>query len=142
MLRPTFRKLFFKILRKNFPKTNLLPKILNKHTVKISYGCTRKVNSIISGHGKQMLHPKPQQYGCNWRDKNNCPPDNKCLTQQIVYQADVTNDTDDIYRYYLGLAETSFKYKCRNHILIKNSNKIKQNCLIMFGLLRMRIKLQ
>ena len=51
--------------------------------------------SIISGHNKQILHPKPQQCGCNCRDKSNCPLDNKCLTPQIVYQADVTNDTDD-----------------------------------------------
>ena len=134
MLRPTFRKLFFKILRKNFPKTNLLPKIFNKHTVKISYGCTRKVNSIISGHSKPMLHPKPhpkphsthpKQYGCNCRDKNNCPLDNKCLMSQIVYQADVTNDTDDTHKYYLGLAETSFKDRYRNHISYFN-NKQKQ----------------
>ena len=73
-------KLFFKILRKNFPKTNPLSKIFNKNTVKISYSYTRNVKSIISGYNKQILHPKPQQYGCNCRDKSNCPLDNKCLT--------------------------------------------------------------
>ena len=78
-------KLFFKILRKNFPETNPLSKIFNKNTVKISYSFTRNVKSIISGHNKQILHPKPQQYGCNSREKNNCPLDNKCLTPQIVY---------------------------------------------------------
>ena len=48
-------KLFFKILRKNFPKTNPLSKIFNKNTVKISYSCTRNVKFIISGHKKQNL---------------------------------------------------------------------------------------
>ena len=76
-------QLFFKILRKNFPKTNLLSKIFNKNTVKIRYRCTRNVKSIILGHNKQILHPKPQQYGGNCRDKNNCPLDNKWLTSQI-----------------------------------------------------------
>ena len=79
-------KLFFKILRKNFPKTNSLWKIFNKNTVKISDSWTRNVNSIMSGHSKQILLPKPQQYGCSCWDKNNCPFDNKCLTPQIVYQ--------------------------------------------------------
>ena len=78
-------KLFFKILRKNFPKINPLSKTFNKNTVKISYSCTRNVKSIISGHNKQILHPKPQQYGRNCREKNNCPLDNKCLMPQIVY---------------------------------------------------------
>ena len=78
-------RLFFKTLRKNFSKINPLSKIFNKNTVKISYSCTRNVKSIISGHNKQILHPKPQQYGCNCREKNNCPLDNKCLTPQIVY---------------------------------------------------------
>ena len=64
-------KLLFKILRKNFPKTNSPSEIFNKNTVKISYSCTRNVRSIISGHSKQILHPKPQPYGCNSRDKNN-----------------------------------------------------------------------
>ena len=62
------------------------------------------------------MHPKPQQYGCNCRDKNNCPLDNKCLTPQIVSQADVNIDTDNTNKYYLGITETSFKDRYRNHI--------------------------
>ena len=94
MFRPTLENYFLK-----YP----LSTIFNKNTVKISYSCTGNVKFIISSHSKQILHPKPQQYGCNCRDKNNCPLDNKCLTLQIVYQADVTNDTGDTYKYYLGL---------------------------------------
>ena len=62
------------------------------------------MKSIISGHNKQVLHPKPTTKGCNCRDKNICPLDNKCLTPKVIYQANVTNDTDDTYKYYLGLA--------------------------------------
>ena len=87
-------KFLFKILRKNFPKINLLSKVFNKNTIKISYSCSRNVNSIITGHNKQILHPKPLQYGCNCRDKNNSSLDNKYLTPKTVYQADGTNDTN------------------------------------------------
>ena len=34
-----------------------------------------------------------------------------------IYQADVTNDEDDEYKFYYGfLRESSFKEKFRNHI--------------------------
>ena len=61
-----------------------------------------------------MLQPKPKIKGCNCRDKNTCPLENKCLTPKVIYQADVTNDTNDTYKYYLGLSETSFKDRYNN----------------------------
>ena len=112
-------------MRKNFPKTNSLSKIFDKNTAKISYSCTRNVKSIITGHNKQIVHPKHSQYGCNCRDKNNCHLDDKCLTSQIVYQSDVTNDTDDTYKYYLGVAEKSFKVRYRNHTSSFNNEQQK-----------------
>ena len=97
MTKRSFIGVLFSFLRQNSPKTNPLPKISHKSTVKISYSCTRNMKSIISGHNKQVLHPKPQTKGCNCRDKNTCPLDNKCLTPKVTYQTDVTNDTDDTY---------------------------------------------
>ena len=46
-------KIFFKLLRKHFPKTNKLYKIFNKNTVKISYSCMRNMGSIISAHNQR-----------------------------------------------------------------------------------------
>ena len=37
-----------------------------------------------------------------------CPLQNKCLTPNIVYQAEITNTVDDEKRVYLGLSETPF----------------------------------
>ena len=65
--------------------------------------------SIISSHNKQILTPKNKQVGRNCRVKNSCQLDNKCRTSQLIYQADVTNHLDNEYKYYLGLAETTFK---------------------------------
>ena len=70
---------------------------------------------IISCHNKQILTPKNKKVGCNCRAKNSCPLDNKCLTSQLIYQADITNNLGDEYKYYLGLAETTFKERYNNH---------------------------
>ena len=72
------------------------------------------MKSIISSHNKQILAPKNKQVGCNCRVKNSCPLDNKCLTSQLIYQSDVTNNLDNEYKYYLGLAETTFKERYSN----------------------------
>ena len=41
--------------------------------------------------------------------------DNQCLTLQLIYQVDVTNSLDDERKYYLGLAEATFKERYDNH---------------------------
>ena len=94
-------KLFFKILSK----------IFNKNTVKISYSCTRNVKFIISSHKKQNLSNMSAIAETN----TTVLIHNKCLTPQMLYQADVTNDTEDTYKYYLVLAEISLKDRYRNH---------------------------
>ena len=96
-------KLLFKILKKHFPKANPLSKIFNSNTIKISHSCTRNLNFIISIHNDQTLTPKNEQVGYNCRVKNSCPLNNKCLTSHLIYQADITNNLDDDYKYYLGL---------------------------------------
>ena len=81
------------------------------------------MKSIISNHNKQILTPKDKQVGCNCRIKNFCPLDNKCLTSQLIYQPDVTNNPDNEYKYYLGLAEIPFKERYGNHkSSFKNEN--------------------
>ena len=50
----------------------------------------RNIASIISSHNKSVLRPIIQDHGCNCRQKNDCPVQNKCLTPNIVYKATVT----------------------------------------------------
>ena len=57
------------------------------------------------------------------QNQNFCPLDNKCVTSQLIYQADVTNNLDGEYKYYLGLAETTLKVRYSNQkSLFKNEN--------------------
>ena len=60
------------------------------------------------------------------------PLDNKYLTLQLIYQADVTKNLDDEYKYYQGLAETTFKERYSNHkSSFKNENN--KNSMKLFG---------
>ena len=48
------------------------------------------------------------KYGCDCRSKESCP-------LKIVYRADVNNVTNDEKKFYLGVTETRFKERFRNH---------------------------
>ena len=73
------------------------------------------MDSIISAHNQRLLTPNNSSFGYNRRNKSNCPLEKKCLTPKVIYQAGVTNDVDDEYKFYYGLTETSFKERFRNH---------------------------
>ena len=45
----------------------------------------------------------------------NCPLQNKCLTEKVIYKAEVENDIDTEKKYYIGLTEGSFKERYSNH---------------------------
>ena len=104
-------KVFFKLLHEHFLKTH---KIFNKNTVKVSYSSMRNILSIKASHNKTILRPNIQDYSCNYRKKNECLMQNKCLTPNI-YQATVTNNTNIDKKIYFGLCETSFKERYHNH---------------------------
>ena len=63
-------KVFLKLLKKSFPASNILCKIFNKNTVKISHSCMRNINSGISSHYKSILNPRTLSFWCNcWKKK-------------------------------------------------------------------------
>ena len=56
----------------------------------------------------------------NCRNKSNCPLDNKCLTNKIVYKPEVeTNDgiNELSTKVYFGISETEFKSRYNNHTM-------------------------
>ena len=40
---------------------------------------------------------------------------NKCLTPNIIYEVQITNNTNDDQKRYLGASETPFKERFSNH---------------------------
>ena len=73
------------------------------------------MGSKISSHNKQVLQPRNKNYGCNCRKTENCPLDNKCLTPNIIYEAQIANNINDKHKIYLCAAKTSFKERYSNH---------------------------
>ena len=83
--------------------------------MEISYCCMKNMGSITSSHSKQVLQPRKKDYGCNCRKKKHCPLDNKYLMPNIIYEAQISNNTNDEHKKYVGAAETSFKERFSNH---------------------------
>ena len=106
------------IIDRCFPNGHPLHKIFNKHTLKLRYSCMLNMKSIISSHKKALLsdyhrsQTQTDEKECNCRKKDQCPLDEKCLTQNVVYQATVSTQSSS--ETYVGLA-TNFKERYRNH---------------------------
>ena len=73
------------------------------------------MESDILSRNKQILNLSKEYFGCNYRVRNKCPLDNKCLTTSIVYEAKVCNKTNNECKRYLGASETPFKERFRSH---------------------------
>ena len=83
-------KEFFKLLKRHFPKRHKMSKIFNTNAVKLSHSCCRNISSNISSNNRRIVNPSPTNYGCNCRNRSNCPLGNKCLTPSIGYSAIVS----------------------------------------------------
>ena len=59
--------------------------------------------------------PDPVQQECNCRDREQCPLDNKCLNNNIVYEAEITSHPDEVSKDYRGLCSTTFKARLAVH---------------------------
>ena len=78
---------FLQLLRHHFPPSNKLHKIFNKSTVKVSYGCTQNVASIMKSHNKELIITSIKNtLPCNCRKNHECPLDGKCRAENIVYK--------------------------------------------------------
>ena len=62
------------------------------------------------------MNPRVNTFGCNCRNKANCPLQNKCLTPNVIYEAEVRNDSNDEIKRYIGASETPFKLRYSNHV--------------------------
>lgn len=113
-------KEFFKILEESFPRNHKLHKIFNRNTIKLSYSCMPNIKQIIDSNNKKKLNQQKnncanQDNNCNCRTKDQCPLQNKCQTQNIVYQATVTQKNTQKTETYIGMTETTFKTRYANH---------------------------
>ena len=66
--------------------------------------------------------------GCNCRNRNNYPLDRKCLTPNIIYEAQITsNQPNNKQKVYIGAAKTDFKHRFNNHVKLFNLEHYKND---------------
>ena len=80
------------------------------------------MTNIISSHHKKIIKSGNQTNGktCNCSNKINCPLNNKCLINKVVYKAEIeTNDgiNELSTKVYFGISKTEFKSRYNNHTM-------------------------
>ena len=105
---------FLNLVSKHFPKKHRYNKIFKKNTVKVSYSCTDNLQTIIKKHNRKILETNTNttistEKNCNCRKKKDCPLKNNCLTSSVIYNANVTTESDAAGMNYIGLTEGTFK---------------------------------
>ena len=119
-------KLFLNLVRKHFHPAHPLYKILNHRCLKISYCCLSNIKSEIASHNKSLISGGDKGASdklCNCRKKNECPLDGRCLTSNVVYQAEMTTNDGDC-GVYIGTTGNTFKERYRGHkTSFKNKTK-------------------
>ena len=107
-----------KMLDKHFPKGTIIQGIhwhkhFNRHTVKVSYSCTRNIAKHISAHNQRILRKSEvQAQECNCQI-GPCPVDGKCLVEGLVYTGTIDTKNNN-YTYY-GSTGNTFKERFNNH---------------------------
>ena len=84
------------------------------------------MKNIINTHNKKIINPPKDNIvrTCNCIRKNQCPLDEKCLTNTVLYQASITTNEENLKtKIYYGISETVFKLRYANHK--KTFNNIK-----------------
>ena len=79
------------------------------------------MGTIISKHNKKTLSNNNTNDNndklCNCRSQQNCPLNNKCLTTNLIYNAQITSmtATQPTTKNYIGLTEGTFKQRYTQH---------------------------
>ena len=124
---------FLKLIDEHFPKENILRKIINRNTVKISYRCMPNLKSKISKHNFRILKSQntPQaQDGCNCRRSlGPCPFNGNCKAESLVYKAEVIDENENVAT-YTGLTGNSFKKRHYRHRQSFNNRKLEHDTVL------------
>ena len=91
IMKTNIAKIFLQLLDKLFPKHQKYYKLFNRNTVKISYSFKQNKASVIQNHNTNLLKdPLASTAGeCSCRQKYNFPLPEKCLSECLVYHAQV-----------------------------------------------------
>ena len=85
---------FLKLIEKCFPPGHPLRKICNRNTIKLSYRCTPNMSAAISARSANFWQtpPAPNLKTCSCTKGKECPLEKKCLSKNIIYKANITQE--------------------------------------------------
>ena len=101
---------------------SLIPfiKFLTASHLKWSYSCISNIKTIISNHNKTLINKSARtnnkKKNSNCRKPHFCPMNGNCNAENVIYQAEVTTATTK--ETHLGICDTTFKLRYRNHVFI------------------------
>ena len=114
-------KYFLRRRDKHFKQDNILHKIFNRKTLKISYSCTKNMshnNKLINKFHNRVNNNNinSKKIECNCKSRTDCPMNGLCNLGNVVYQA-IINPQEDISdkKFYIGVSFTSWKIRYGNH---------------------------
>ena len=103
------------------------------------------IKSAINSHNRTILHSpvNNQSRTCNCINKTDCPLQEKCLSENTLYQADISSENFQTKIYY-GISETKFKTRYSNHkkSSTTKSTKMTRNSRMNSGKLKLQKKSQ
>ena len=89
----------------------------------------RNISAVISSHNKSMMRKDATpERECNCPNKDDCPLDNKCLSSNIIYEAEVTSQPENVVKHYRGLCSTDFKARLAVHHQCMNHRRYAKGC--------------
>ena len=92
----------------DFPPSNSLHKIFNCNTIRVSYCCTQNLGNIIKSHNKKLISSNnPILLPCNSRKKEECPLEEKCRANVIIFKC-IVSAIGFPNNFYLGTAQREF----------------------------------
>ena len=124
-----------KLIDKHFKHNNILHKIFNRKTLKISYSCTKNIFQIINNHNKEIIkechyrtnnnnkndnnnniNNNSKQSECNCKTRINCPMNGLCNLDNVVYQG-IIYPKEDVKdrKTYIGILSMKWKSRYANH---------------------------
>ena len=76
------------------------------------------MDNLIKAHNNKILRKEEAKHTsqirqCNCRDRSTCPVGNKCLKNNVVYEATVQHEGKA--QKYIGMTENAFKTRYTNH---------------------------
>ena len=112
-------RIYRDLIQKHFTPNHVLYKIFNKNTLKLSYSCLPNMKAVLDAHNRAILRVSvtTDDKNCNCRRAVECPLEGKCLTKNVIYQADISSvgENKAPTKSYIGSTARTFKERFNDH---------------------------